>query len=197
MPKLPHKPLIVKLGLILVLITGLIIGGKQVLSLFDGPSAGSVSAGKTKTVTGSVFDMTLVTIHGKYISFNYPAGITHSTSPKLIAPDVENFSFIKHDIETWNLEIAVTSAPNGLTSFASYSYRSLHPDIYQLSQRSVGKQMAIIMTDKTAPGFSEVAYLVQGSLIGTISLYGDGSQGTKNLQSTFGMVLNSWQWLHS
>jgi hypothetical protein len=133
---------------------------------------------------------------GLYASFNYPAALSQVVGGETIAPTLVNYDYSYRDIESWNLEIIIYTNPSGnLTNDSPYTYRQLHPAIFQESKTTINHQPVDIMTDKTAAGFGKLAFLIHGQYQATISLTGNDANGVDDLQATFNMVLNSWRWL--
>jgi hypothetical protein len=180
-----------------VLIIGVAVGANRAyVLLFEQPAVGTVTVG-TPEASSNSFDisMTPAVFTGKTISFSYPDGLAKKQPSPLVGPDVEKASFTAKDIVTWNLEIDVTN--NGsqpLSGDSGYSFRVQHPDIYQPSTAQVDGQSVPVMTDKSAPGFSKVAFLQHGQYQATVSLIGDDADGSAPLQAAFTMVLSSWHW---
>jgi UDP-N-acetyl-alpha-D-muramoyl-L-alanyl-L-glutamate epimerase len=180
------------LGLMLII---LILAAWRIVAALNQPATATIQAGKVKA-TGYSVDLTPITKVGKYASFNYPAGLTAEPVSTFAAPNLEEFTFHAQDVESWLLAINIANLPDGqISQNSSYNLRKANPATYHESQETVNGSPVILMTDTTASGFSQAAFLVHGTLIGTISLTGDDAAGTQPLQQAFNMVLQSWKWL--
>ncbi len=168
-----------------------------VLYLFmklNAPHEGVVVVGSPKANISS-FDLTPKQSVGKYVTFNYPAGMKVTANSTIRDPVVEQFNYLHRDIESWNLAIAVMKNPGGSVSTNnSYQVRKIKPEQYKESTETVNGKTYVIMTDSSVGGFSKVAIMQNGSMGATVSLYGDDPSGTKDLQKTFDMVFASWKW---
>jgi hypothetical protein len=194
MAKKRRKLKLVAVGSIIIAIVLVIV----IVAELNKPAQGTISGNRSGTLqqTAAPIDLTPTPGGGRYVSFNYPAALEQTVSSQLVTPDVASYDYTYHDIESWNLEIVVFTNPSGqLTNDSPYTYRKAHPDIYQESQASFNNQAVDIMTDKTAEGFSKVAFLIHGQYQATVSLYGDDAAGPGYLQTSYNMVLNSWHWL--
>jgi hypothetical protein len=159
------------------------------------------STGKIVSSTGNnassapSFNFTPVNVAGKYASFAYPKSLIPTTADKIAGATLETYSYYYRDIESWKLSIDVVQLHySNLSQDSGYAFRGLNPSEYKKSVATYNKQQFVIMTDSTAPGFSEVAYSLNGNRAGEISLYGDDTLGTQDLIRTFAIVLNTWQW---
>lgn len=143
----------------------------------------------------STFNNTPVSVHNTYFSFTYPAAMHPYATQPLKNPQIANYSYGYRDIESWQLAISgqMYSDPS-LSSDSAYNYRSQHPEQYKLTNTSINGQSVTIMTDMKDAGFSKVAFLLHGSAIVNVSLYGNDTSGTEILNSVFMQVLNSLQW---
>ena len=184
----------VRLVIVLAVAGGLAAVWAAVHSL-NQPAEGAITVGTGSARTAAGLDLTPKPATGKYAAFNYPAGLTVARNSPLVAPVVEQFNFTRHDIETWNLAIAVLSTPGGsLADSNAYQFRKNRPDIYKESHLAVNNQSVDVMTDTSTGGFSKVAFLEGNGLSATVSLYGDDPAGMNDLSATFNMILTSWHW---
>lgn len=169
-----------------------------IVSKLNQPVTNSVTA-SNGSASSTYYNINLapVKITGSYVSFNSPKGLP-LVSRSIISPiSVEDFSFYTKDIYSWTLAIDIIRTPDGqLNQSSSYNLRKDHPEQYSEDVQSInGKQFDVMTDTNFNQGFSKVAYISNGSLIGIISLIGDDSAGTGPLATTFNMVLGSWQWL--
>lgn len=134
---------------------------------------------------------------GRYVSFNHPQGIKLISAALVSSSSVEDFTFYVKDVASWTLAVDVIRTPTGkLSESSSYMLRKNNPATYNESQATIHGQSVPVMTDTVVTsGFSKVAYLTHGNLVASVSLIGNDSSGTGPLESTFAMVLNSWNWL--
>ncbi len=180
--------------LILIAIILLAILGKIILDRMNAPHEGVITAGSSQAATAPA-KPPLVSVAGTYESFKYPSNMTVEANSRLITPVVEQFNFVKRDIESWNLAIAILHIPGGsLMANNAYQYRTTEPGKYNASSIDVNGRRIPVMTDTSVGGFSKVAFLVYGDYQATISLYGDDPAGQQPLADTFQTVLSSWQW---
>lgn len=152
---------------------------------------------QSSSITSYYINLTPKLQSGHYVSFEYPKGL-HLVSTALIsAPSVADFTYYVKDIYSWSLGIDIIKTPSGqLVQSSSYTLRKNNPNTYSLSIVNINGQQVNIMTDTSfVGGFSKVAYLTHGNLIGIVSLIGNDASGIKPLQTTFTMILNSWHWL--
>lgn len=142
-------------------------------------------------------DLTPVKCSGTYISFDSPKGLP-LTSRALISPiSVEDFTFHVRDVYSWTMVVDVIKTPSGqLDQSSSYTTRLNNSSVYSQNFETINDERVAVMTDTTFnEGFSKVAYLTHGDLIGIVSLIGNDTSGTEPLTKTFNMVLSSWTWL--
>jgi hypothetical protein len=188
------------LGFSIIIGVAVVLVAIKLTSLaFNRPAQGTISTTNgTEQPAQAGIDLRPEPISGTYVSFSYPRGLTRTADSKLIGPVVAMYNFSHHDVESWNLAIEILVIPSGqLADNNSYQLRKINPNTYQESHITVNNQLIDIMTDKTAGGFSKVAFLVHGQYQATVSLYGDDANGLGDLQSTFTMVLGTWHWLAS
>lgn len=143
----------------------------------------------------STFNNTPVAVHNTYFSFTYPAAMHPYPLQPLTTPQIADYSYGYRDIESWQLAISgQTLSEPTLSNDSAYTYRAQHPEQYQPSNTTINGQPVVIMTDSTASGFSKVAFLLHGSVVVNVSLYGNDTSGTDILNSVFMQVLNSLTW---
>jgi len=190
------KKKLVTRGSLLLVVVVIIVGAKIVFSQLNRPAVATftpVPGGKNQY--SYQIDLTPKRKTGKYISFDYPAGLNVYPS-QVTGPELEVFNFSAQDVETWFLGIEVSTTRFGkLTDSSSYTYRKNTPTVYHETQETLNGQLVTIMTDTTVGGFSKVAFILHGNTLATISLQGDDSSGVAPLQTTFSMILMSWHWL--
>lgn len=168
------------------------------ISRINRPVTNSVSAS-----LGSIdsdyynIDLSPVKYTGIYVSFDSPKGLPLTSRSLISSISVEDFTFYVKDVYSWTLAIDIIKASGGqLSQSSSYTLRKNNPAQYSESIQVFNGNHADVMTDKSfTQGFSKVAYLTRGGLIGIVSLIGDDTSGVTPLNTTFDMVLNSWQWL--
>lgn len=182
------------LSSVALLIGSMALGGRLLYDRLNAPSRGLITVGHVSTSSSGGLDMTPRHVSGRYASFQYPAGLTVRSGGRITAPDLEQFNFMRRDIETWNLAIDIANDPTGLAGNSAWQYRKTKPDQYKLSQQAIRGRIIPVMIDTNMGGFSKVAFLTHGNLLATVSLYGDDPAGTASLAVAFSMVLSSWQW---
>ena len=182
-------------GLAVVVLIVVIAG--YLIAKLNGPSQGVINNPTGTSKPQAAIDMTPTPGGGLYASFNYPAALTQVVSSHNTAtPNTVTYSYTRQDVESWDLEIVIFVNPSGqLTNDSAYTYRKMHPQEFQDTQTVINGQNIDVMTDKAAPGFSKLAFLIHGKYQATVSLYGNDADGTAGLQATFNMVLQSWHWL--
>jgi len=142
-----------------------------------------------------MFNNTPVAVHNNYFSFSYPASMHAYAQQPLKLPEIADYSYGYSDIESWQLAVsAQTLVQPSLSQDSSYLYRTQHPDQYRLSSTTINGQPVAIMTDTKASGFSKVAFLLNGSNVVHVSLYGNDNSGITVLNNVFTQVLNSIKW---
>jgi hypothetical protein len=186
-PSVPH---IIIGSLILVVGVGIVI-----FSLIaNAPTKTSVIVSKKDMSPKYSLNLVPLVIVNRYFNFDYPAIMT-PTPTTLVSGEVAAYTFVHHDIATWNLAIEVVPDPSDLLSSNSgYEYRKINPQVYQESTVTIHNQPIHIMTDTTYGGFSKIAFFVYDNYQASVSLYGDDTNGLNALNDTFNMILNSWQW---
>ncbi len=187
-----------RLMIALVIIVMVMIGSAfYIFNRLNGNSTGIITNPSTaQQNAGLSFNFNPVGVQGTYITFAYPAAFqVNSIQQKPINPILEAYSYKYSDIQTWILAISVTRlASNSLTADSGYHARTLNPSEYRQSTIVVGKKSYIVMTDTSAVGFNEVAYSLHNGMSADISLLGNDSLGTADLQATFSNVLASFNW---
>lgn len=183
------------LGSFIVLVVVVAVIARAVISRLDQPVSGAITVASSTTTTTPGFDFTPQHISGTYALFNYPKSLIVAHNNPLVNPVVAQYNFTYHDIESWNLAIAILATPGGsLASNNAYQFRKSQPNIYKESHETFNNQAVDIMTDTTVGGFSKVAFLESSNFSATVSLEGDDSAGISVLSKTFNMILSSWQW---
>ena len=179
---------------LVVILGGVILFIKQ----FSQPDQGIIKVGGSSSSPPTSITVSLVPTLGsdKYVSFDYPSGMSKQSSAVVVAPSVADFIFTARDIQSWLLAIDITSDPSGnLANNSGYTLRKNNPNEYHESQVMIHGVAIPVMTDTTAPAFSQVAFLSHENWVATVSLIGDDADGAQPLQTSFNMVLNSWHWL--
>jgi hypothetical protein len=192
-----RKRLII-LGSVLLLLTVAVVVITRIINQFSQPVQGTTKVGQgtvdNQNISFSV-SLTPKPQSNHYATFDYPSGITLNTPQPLTAPFVATMVYSARDVESWVLAIDISSNPVGnLSNNSAYLGRIDNPTEYHQSQTTINGQPVLIITDTTAPGFSQLAFLVHGSWLATVALTGDDANGTQPLQTAFNMVLNSWHW---
>ncbi len=168
------------------------------LSALNRPVTAHVQIGQEKSsLTSYAIDLTPTPVAGHYVAFQYPRGLSLLSRSKVSVVSVEDFNFYVKDISSWTLAIDITETPTGnLSESSSYTLRKNKPEVYHEAQSLIHGRVIHIMSDTSdTNSFSKVAYATHGTLLATISLLGSDAKGAVPLQTTFDMVLNSWQWL--
>jgi hypothetical protein len=180
------------LGSLLVLVVALAVA----VNVLSQPVEGVVNVGQPQNVSeGFNISLTPTMASDKYVSFDYPSGLMPKTDQTIQTPDVANLVFTVRDIQSWVLSVDISPNITGsATTTTAYIIRKNNPSEYHLSTLTVGSQIVPIMTDTTAPGFSQVAFLSDHNWTATVSLIGNDSSGFQPLQTSFNMVLKSWHW---
>jgi hypothetical protein len=156
-----------------------------------------VSSGATSSMTTSIsmFNNTPVAVRNAYFSFTYPTSMHAYTQQPLKLPEIADYSYGYSDIESWQLAVsAQTLGGPTLSQDSSYLYRAQHSSQYQLSNTTINGEPVTIVTDTQASGFSKVAFLLFGSDVVHVSLYGNDTSGTSVLNNVFTQVLSSIKW---
>jgi hypothetical protein len=185
-----------KRSIIIFILFAIIFSVGLFVKQFNGPSQGnvaSVSSQKASAVTS--FNLNPVLVTSPYVNFSYPKALSVVAPQVNQPPLLDTFIYGYRDTESWRLAITVNSL-NGtsLNEDSSYQFRLSEPEEYKESHETVAGKNYVVMTDTQAAGFSEVAYIINGSHSADISLYGDDPTGLAYLQETFAMVLKSWHW---
>ena len=121
--------------------------------------------------------------------------MTSDETPKFNLPIIDIVNMSYPDAQSWLLSVEVSNIPSGtFYDNEAYQARIINPTTYQLSQVTINGMSIQIFTDKTASGYSRVAFLISGNYQATVSLIGDDTSGVGPLASTMAMILNSWQW---
>lgn len=185
----------ITVGGLAILILAAAIVGRIVISQLNQPVSGVITTGPSPVKTGYSIDLTPKKQTGKYVTFDYPSGLTPHKPGPVTAPDLETFTYSARDTTSWLLAVDVSMPRGGLLSEDSgYALRKNNPATYQASSITINKQPVIIMSDKTL-SFSKVAYVMHGPLLATVALKGDDASGTQPLSTSLTMVLSSLKWL--
>jgi hypothetical protein len=188
-----RKPakLIIVTGSVLVLAS---IGVLVFMLVANAPAKASVIVRSVSKSPSYSLNLMPVVVLNHYATFDYPALMT-STPTTLVSGEVAAYTFVHHDVATWNLAVEIYPNNSGLLSGSSaYEYRKLNPQTYQESVQTIHKQTIHTMTDITYGGFNKTAFLVHDNYLATVSLYGDDANGLNAINDTFNMILQSWQW---
>lgn len=188
---------IIKISILLVFGIAIVIGISLIYRQINQPAVATLTEGQAiKSQTPSYnIGLTPKLVSGKYVSFDYPTGLT-SKPGQLAGPIVEDFVFNARDIGYWTLAIEISKLSGGdLMNNSSYTLRKNMPPQYSESHVVAKGQSVDIMTDTTADGFNEVAFIIHNNLLATVALSGKDAVGTQPLQTTLNMVLNSLHWL--
>lgn len=179
-------------------LTCLGIGLTVLSAFFASPAQGVIYAVNAALFSQNNLDMTPSVFVDDYATFSYPKGLTTVAPSKFGPPVVAVYNLTYRDIQTWRLAVSIVRVPSdSLYDNNAYQFRKINPSKYAESQLRINGQNVRIMTDTSASGFSQVAFLVHGQYQAIISLYGDDPRGTSGLESTFTMILSSWHWLQS
>jgi hypothetical protein len=185
----------VTFGIVLLVIVVVIAVADFILAHLNQPVQGTVSTGQATSNLGFSIDPAPQTQTGPYASFEYPKGLALQKSASLAAPTLQQFNFVGRDVKSWVLSTSVASLPGGdLANNSSYMLRKNNSGTYQESTLQVNGQAVTVFSDTTAGGFSKVAFMTHGNLLGTVSLAGDDENGTAPLERAFSLTLTSWRW---
>jgi hypothetical protein len=142
-----------------------------------------------------MFNNTPIAVKNAYFSFTYPAAMHTYPVQKLSTPELANYSYGYSDSESWQLTVSDQALnESSLTQDSAYVFRTQNQNQYILSTVTIGDQQVPVMTDEKASGFSKLAFLLHGSDVIHVSLYGDDTSGTSILNNVFMQVLNSIKW---
>ena len=164
---------------------------------FGGPAEGQVSTGSNLSTTASTssFNLNPVSVSGTYVNFEYPTGMIADTNKNSSAATLASYLYEYKDIQTWLLAVQVSKLNQPtLENNSSYSLRAQDPTRYQESITNVGNKKYYVFRDLSASGFAEAAFILKGNISTSISLIGNDPTSLDNLQNTFNLVLNSFQW---
>jgi len=186
---------------ILACFVGVIVAGYWFATYVAAPSQATImpsTAALNEPSSTGLFDYTPVPVHNAYFSFSYPASMHAYAQQPVKAPELADYSYGYQDIESWQLAVsAQTLAETSLSQDSSYIYRTQHADQYQLSNTTINGYPVAIITDTKAAGFSKVAFMLHGSEVIHISLYGNDTSGISMLNNVFTQILHSVQWVSS
>lgn len=192
-----YKKWVKRLSITACIVLAVFIGYAFVRYVSTPSQSQILSSGATVSSTNdiSMFNNTPVAVHNAYFSFTYPAAMHTYPVQRLSAPELANYSYGYSDIESWQLSVTdQTLVESSLTQDSAYIFRTQHPTQYQLSSLTINGQQVPVMTDTKASGFSKLAFLLHGSDVVHISLYGNDTSGTTVLNNVFVQILNSIKW---
>lgn len=185
----------VTFGVVLLVIIVIVGAGDFILAHLNQPGQATVTEGQATSNLGFTINPAPETQTGPYASFEYPKGLKLQKSAPLAAPIVQQFNFIGRDVKSWILSTSVATLPGrGLANNSSYALRKNNSGTYQEGTLQVNGQAVTVFSDTTAGGYSKVAFMTHGNLLGTVSLVGDDENGTAPLERAFTMTLTSWRW---
>jgi hypothetical protein len=186
------------LVIFIIVILVLIIGIARFVTNSLNSSVNGVISSPTKSQqnAGLSFNATPVNVNGTNISFSYPQALAvDPAAQKPTYPILESYVYKYSDIETWLLAISIIHLEsNNLTGDSGYYSRLQDPAEYSQSSVTLSGKTYIVMSDKSAVGFSEIAFTMHNGMAADISLLGNDALGTSELQKTFNMVLSSFSW---
>jgi len=191
MPKSHKKKLLIIGILFVVFVIGLLYIDKK----WTQPTATNVVSSPYQITKQATLNLIPTNYSDKFVSFNYPTIMTSDETPKFNLPIIDIVNMSYPDAQSWLLSVEVSNIPSGtFYDNEAYQARIINPTTYQLSQVTINGMSIPIFTDKTASGYSRVAFLISGNYQATVSLIGDDTSGVGPLASTMAMILNSWQW---
>lgn len=184
------------MGLLVFLVIAVGIFVYEVNNL-NGTATGVITHAK-QIITSNVksYNFTPVEVRGTQVSFSYPTFMSvYSAAQKPAYPILASYEYSYYDIKTWLLNITVTKLnADSLSADSSYYADLLTPSEYSQSTVKINGKSYVVMTNKDALGFYEVAFSLNNSRSAEIALIGNDDSGTANLQKTFNMVLSSFSW---
>ena len=187
-----HKLLTGSLGTAVVAIS---VAGTVLFYKINAPARGVIDESSAGNAQVKKIDMTPRLATGKNAAFQYPSGLQVKPANPMVQPELEQFNFAYHDIQSWILSISISTLSSGrLADISSLQFRRTKPDTYKESVVNLGDRDITVMTDVTVPGFGKVGYFVDGNRSATVSLIGDDPLGVSDLDKTFTMVLSTWHW---
>lgn len=189
--RLSKRRIIVLIFLAIIIIVVLVVAFIIVPGL-NKPVTGTIITTNVKSDIVSI-KLTPKPQAGKYVSFNYPAGMTPRPAGPITPPNLENYVYHAADTQSWLLAVNVSVPAGGLSGDSGYAFRKNNPTTYQATTITVKGQPVIVMSDQTA-NFAKVAYVMQGPELTTVALSGYDNAGTVPLQAAFMLVLNSLHW---
>lgn len=186
------KIILITSGSVIILIILVFV----VVHYVSGPAQGRVSNNLAPIANqASSFNLTPVNVIGKYIVFDYPASLIPDTSSTNSGTTPESYLYKFQDLQPWLLAISVNKLSQPSLNYdSSFSIRKLDPSRYQESTRVIGSNTFYVFKDLSTSGFSQTAFVINGTKSVDISLYGNDQSGFNNLSNTFNMVLNSFEW---
>ncbi|HUD06481.1 MAG TPA: hypothetical protein VMR34_01205 [Candidatus Saccharimonadales bacterium] len=193
--KSKKKKYLVLLFVLILFVTGAF----YFLHNLNKPVVGVVSSTQSSSLSTVSYDIDLTPVSesGKYISFDYPKGMRLLSSALADpATSLESYNYYAKDLYSWTLAIDLTKTGSGqVNATSAYTSRATNPQMYSEGSMNVNNQAITVFTDKSfTGGFSKVAFFSHGDIVATVSLIGDDSSGVGPLETTFNMVLSSWEW---
>lgn len=162
-----------------------------------GSATGVITHAK-ETITSSdkSYNFMPVKVKGTQVSFSYPAFMSvYSAAQKSAYPILASYEYSYYDIKTWLLTVTITKLnADSLSADSSYYADQLSPSEYSQSTVKINGKNYVVMTNKNALGFYEVAFSLNNGMSAEIALIGNDDLGTANLQKTFNMVLSNFSW---
>jgi hypothetical protein len=191
MPKSHKKKLLIIGILFVVFIIGLLYIDKK----WTQPRATNAVSSPYPITKQETLNLIPTNYSDKFVSFSYPTIMTSNQTPNFNLPIVDIVNMSYPDAQSWLLSVDVSNIPSGnLYDNEAYQARIVNPTTYLLSQTTINGMSVPIFTDKTASGYSRVAFLLSGDYQATVSLTGDDTSGVGPLASTMAIILNSWKW---
>jgi hypothetical protein len=169
----------------------------SIISNLNSPVSGKVTVGNDTAHPNTTIRVNLKPKlqNGTFVSFYYPTGLSpRPTNNPITAPDLENYTYRVADITSWLLSVNISILKGAtLSGDSGYLLRFNDPATYKESTVSANNQSYTVFSDQNA-AFSKVAYIIHGNKLASITLSGDDNAGTKPLDTSFMMVLNSLTW---
>jgi hypothetical protein len=183
-----------------------IIGGAVLLVLvvlmlvfvkfIHSPSTGKIieSAPIQQSNLAPAFNLKSIKLSGTYISLSYPTSLVPVRSTTKIGIEDYEFKYTSAP-KTWILAVTVNKL-NAITNLedSAFMLRKQNPNQYQLATETIGNNKFYVFIDKKADGFSKMAIVFNGDKSADISLTGNDFNGFYNLQDSFDLVINSFNW---
>ena len=166
------------------------------LHIMSEPSVGSVGKPSSRTSDTSNTPVTRTTSN-LFARFQYPAVFQELKPSPPVAPIIAVHDFSKPGVtNSWHLTVQIKQLANGsLDDDGTYHMRQLDPGRFTRQDTTSGSKPVVIFTDNAADsGFTQSAYVQNGSLGAAITVTGNSGEST-NLKQALQTVLDSWQWL--